>query len=166
MRVAVFGAGLSGLAAAGRLAAAGHEVCVLEKSRGLGGRMATRRTEGTVLDHGCPALRVPAGSALAALLARLPREERVELADGETAFRPGITWLAKRMADGLEVRTGVRLAEPDGRLDADALNPPGVRVGLSGDAFCGPDLSAVYDEGLAAADRVLALAPAGAGAPA
>lgn len=50
--VAVIGAGLSGLLAARKLAAAGLSVVVLEKSRGLGGRMATRRIGGAVCDHG------------------------------------------------------------------------------------------------------------------
>ncbi len=54
--VVVIGAGLSGLAAAQALVQTGYAVLVLEKSRGLGGRMATRRVNTTVLDHGCPLL--------------------------------------------------------------------------------------------------------------
>jgi len=42
---AVIGAGISGLAAAGRLREEGLQVVVLEKSRGVGGRAATRRVE-------------------------------------------------------------------------------------------------------------------------
>jgi predicted NAD/FAD-dependent oxidoreductase len=53
-RVVVLGAGLTGLVAAGRLEAAGHEVTVLEKSRGAGGRMATRRRDALQFDHGAP----------------------------------------------------------------------------------------------------------------
>lgn len=41
--VAVIGAGLSGITCARQLAATGQRVCILDKSRGLGGRMATRR---------------------------------------------------------------------------------------------------------------------------
>ncbi|MFM8721078.1 MAG: FAD-dependent oxidoreductase, partial [Chthoniobacterales bacterium] len=48
----VIGAGLAGLAAAGRLRKAGQDVLVLEKSRGLGGRAATRRWDGLPVDHG------------------------------------------------------------------------------------------------------------------
>jgi renalase len=51
--VIIIGAGLSGLVAARQLAAAGLRVVVVEKSRGLGGRLATRRVEGTIVDHGC-----------------------------------------------------------------------------------------------------------------
>ncbi|MGB3299794.1 MAG: FAD-dependent oxidoreductase [Phormidesmis sp.] len=43
--VAIIGAGLSGLTCARQLTAAGYQVCILDKSRGLGGRMATRRVE-------------------------------------------------------------------------------------------------------------------------
>lgn len=50
--VIVIGAGLAGLAAARGLKAAGRAVTVLEKSRGLGGRAATRRWDGLPVDHG------------------------------------------------------------------------------------------------------------------
>jgi renalase len=51
--VAVIGAGLSGVTAGRALHAAGWPVQVFEKSRGPGGRMATRRTErAETFDHG------------------------------------------------------------------------------------------------------------------
>jgi hypothetical protein len=50
--VAVIGAGLSGLTCAQQLRAAGYRVCILDKSRGLGGRMATRRVNDCPVDHG------------------------------------------------------------------------------------------------------------------
>ncbi len=109
MRVAVVGAGLAGLAAARELRADGHEVVVLEKSRGLGGRLATRRAEGTVLDHGSPVLAAPAGTALRGLADALHADDRVDLDDG-IAFATGATRLPKLMAGGLDVRLGVRLA--------------------------------------------------------
>ncbi len=49
--IAVIGAGLAGLVVARGLSAA-HEVTVLEKSRGVGGRMATRRAGPFEFDHG------------------------------------------------------------------------------------------------------------------
>ena len=52
-RVAVIGAGMSGLMCARTLMDHGIDITVFEKSRGFGGRMATRRTaEGLRFDHG------------------------------------------------------------------------------------------------------------------
>ncbi len=50
--IAVIGAGLAGLTCAQKLQQAGHSVIVVEKSRGLGGRLATRRLAKTHADHG------------------------------------------------------------------------------------------------------------------
>ncbi|MBE9158270.1 FAD-dependent oxidoreductase [Nodosilinea sp. LEGE 06152] len=55
--VVVIGAGLSGLTAARALHQAGYRVVVVDKSRGLGGRLATRRIGNTAIDHGCRYLR-------------------------------------------------------------------------------------------------------------
>ncbi|HBQ59984.1 MAG TPA: hypothetical protein DD671_10265 [Balneolaceae bacterium] len=57
MKIAVIGAGISGLAAGRELANAGHEVVVFEKSGGYGGRLATRyagKNNAEKLDHGVP----------------------------------------------------------------------------------------------------------------
>jgi len=50
--IAVIGAGMAGIACARTLVQAGHRVTVFEKSRGAGGRMATRRSEFGGFDHG------------------------------------------------------------------------------------------------------------------
>ena len=51
--IAIIGAGMSGMICARNLKDAGYEPIVFEKSRGVGGRMATRRTsEGLQFDHG------------------------------------------------------------------------------------------------------------------
>ena len=43
-KIAVIGAGMAGLSAAGALAQAGHEIVLFDKSRGSGGRMSSKRT--------------------------------------------------------------------------------------------------------------------------
>lgn len=50
--VAIIGAGIAGLSCASALQQAGIRVRVFEKSRGVGGRMSTRRSEGWECDHG------------------------------------------------------------------------------------------------------------------
>ncbi len=51
-KTTIVGAGIAGLAAARQLQSAGHEVQVIDKGCGVGGRMATRRIKGARLDHG------------------------------------------------------------------------------------------------------------------
>ena len=56
MRIAIIGAGLSGLACADHLVLAGHAVSLFDKARGPGGRMSTRRIDSAAgqvsFDHG------------------------------------------------------------------------------------------------------------------
>ncbi|MEL6197822.1 MAG: FAD-dependent oxidoreductase [Pseudomonadota bacterium] len=52
--IGIVGAGVAGLACASALVQAGRRVRVFEKSRGLGGRLATRRSEAGSFDHGAP----------------------------------------------------------------------------------------------------------------
>ena len=50
--VLIIGAGLAGLSAANELQLAGYRVLVVDKGRGLGGRLAGRRIGGaTFIDH-------------------------------------------------------------------------------------------------------------------
>ncbi|MEM7097904.1 MAG: NAD(P)-binding protein [Pseudomonadota bacterium] len=51
-RVGIIGAGIAGAWLANQLNQSGHDVVVFEKSRGLGGRMATRRLDDIAFDHG------------------------------------------------------------------------------------------------------------------
>ena len=115
MRIAVIGAGITGLVAARELVNAGHDVVVLEKSRGLGGRMAARRAEGgVVVDHGLPVLDVPRDGVLARYIVDLAADDLVEVdAPGEPvpgramdgvprlAWPSGMTRLPKALAEAL-----------------------------------------------------------------
>lgn len=51
-KILIIGAGMSGLTAARELHSNGHQVTVVDKGRGVGGRMATRRFAGGKFDHG------------------------------------------------------------------------------------------------------------------
>ena len=51
LHIAVVGGGMAGVACARTLLQAGHQVTLIEKSRGFGGRMATRRTASSGFDH-------------------------------------------------------------------------------------------------------------------
>lgn len=114
MKVTVVGAGLSGLIAARELASQGHSVVVIDKGRGVGGRLATRRIGDAVFDHGAQFFTV-----------RDPRFQSIVdgwLADGvvrvwchgfgaeQDGFpryvgSSGMTSIAKHLATGLDVRT-------------------------------------------------------------
>lgn len=50
--VVVIGAGLSGLAAARRIAVSGQSVCVIEANDDIGGRVRSDYVDGLILDHG------------------------------------------------------------------------------------------------------------------
>lgn len=52
--IVIIGAGMAGLVAARELQRAGRRVRVLDKGRGVGGRLATRRVGDATFDHGVP----------------------------------------------------------------------------------------------------------------
>ncbi len=97
-RIAVIGAGIAGIACARTLVQAGHRVTVFEKSRGAGGRMATRESEFGGFDHGTQYFTV--------------RDARFEKA---LATAPGLVrpWSANT----------VRILDELGRVVASALPP-------------------------------------------
>ena len=153
MRIVVVGAGLAGLTAARSLNDV-HEVVVVDKARGVGGRMATRRIGDATLDHGAQFFTthtedfaaVVAGWQTAGLArpwfrGRLGPQGIVD-ADGHTRFRgaESMNAVAKHLAVGLDVRpstAATAISHADGNdgwtitigeqtLNADALvlTPP------------------------------------------
>lgn len=103
----VVGAGISGLLVARELAARGQEVVVLEKSRGVGGRLATKRVGAAVFDQGAQYFTVRDGVFAAwveAWRARGVAGAWPDAPEGRFIGRPGMTGIAKALADGLDVR--------------------------------------------------------------
>jgi predicted NAD/FAD-dependent oxidoreductase len=116
--VVVVGAGICGLLAAKTLTASGCRVIVLDKGRGVGGRLATRRIDEAVFDHGAQyfTARDPAFLAVVEdwLAKKIVRPWATGFAlsdgtfkeDGEQRFCgvSGMTSIAKHLAVGLDVR--------------------------------------------------------------
>lgn len=81
MKLAIIGAGVSGLAAAYHLHQQAPFLAVecYEKSRGVGGRSATRRKEGVIFDHGAQFFRTQNTSQLDFFRNELPAEFLVDI---------------------------------------------------------------------------------------
>ena len=147
----VVGAGIAGLMAAARVGGHGRRVLVLDKSRGVGGRMATRRLGGAVCDHGAQffTTRTP---GFHSVLEHAIRDDAVvewcrgfsrdgsigaggpAVGDGHPRYRGvrGMTdlpkWLAARLAtpgSDVELRTAAKAT-------AVAVGADGVRVTIEG----------------------------------
>ncbi|KAA8981332.1 FAD-dependent oxidoreductase [Halospina sp. K52047b] len=125
--IAIIGAGIAGLTAALRASEAGLAPLVFEKSRGPGGRLASKRTQdGTSVDMGAQFFTVR-NPRFRALLADYAGEESFGLWDatlwhenreGEVAHFhqalrhvgvPRMTAITRALADGLPIQTGTRI---------------------------------------------------------
>ncbi|CAN5799356.1 FAD-dependent oxidoreductase [soil metagenome] len=122
----VVGAGVAGLSAAQALQASGADVLVLEKSRGLGGRSATRTLRGNRVDHGAQYFTVRDEAFRAQVEVWLTAGDlqvwsqgfHTFGADGLHALEPGhpryvfpdgMNTFGKLLAEGLEVRRETRV---------------------------------------------------------
>lgn len=128
MRALIVGAGLSGLALGRQLLQArpALEVSIVEKSRGVGGRMATRRSDHGRFDHGAQfyALKPPIADLHTLWTAAALTNPYFTMADSERfCAKNGMTALAKNLASELPaVQLETRLANlsetEDGRIVA------------------------------------------------
>ena len=122
--VVVIGAGMAGLTVAALRAAAGDRVTVVDKGRRHGGRMATRRIDGTAYDTGVASFAVRSPSLRAEVEAWVAAGRAIEV-DGEPGrFRgtPTMRALPTGLAEdcGADVRlatTVVGLEARDGRWE-------------------------------------------------
>jgi predicted NAD/FAD-dependent oxidoreductase len=134
--VVVIGAGIAGLSAARALRERGHSVRVLDKGRGVGGRMASRRIGNARFDHGAQFFTVRSPS-FAATVDRARRAGAVvewthgfqATPDGHVRWRgaEGMTSLCKWMAAdaGIEPELGCTVTDlRDHPADAYVLTPP------------------------------------------
>ena len=174
MKVALVGAGIAGLSAATALRGHGHDVVVFERARGPGGRAATRRVDGIDMPKAARGATLAFDHGAQYFTVRDPRfqtvvdgwlrdrivakwEGRIVSFDSEggeelttTTDRyvgiPGMSAIARAMADALEVRYEQRIESLDPLLrefdrvilavTADQAKPLVAQI---------PDLSATLD---------------------
>lgn len=135
-QIAIIGAGMAGLAAAADLRAAGHVCTVFDKSRGTGGRLATRRSGGLSFDHGA--------QYVTARGARFVQVVRDGLASGRMASwfedvyvgTPGMSATVKGLAEGVDTQLGVQVTRLERMKDGWVLHgAAGVYRSSDGRAF-------------------------------
>jgi phytoene desaturase len=111
-RVVVVGAGLGGLAAAARLAAAGHAVTVLEQAPQVGGKLGWFARDGHGFDTGPSLLTLPQVFEDLFAATGEPLSDVLDLQRLDPA-------VAYRFADGTTTAVPGRLADVPAHLDAD-----------------------------------------------
>ncbi|WP_435356024.1 NAD(P)/FAD-dependent oxidoreductase [Emticicia sp. SJ17W-69] len=108
MKTIIIGAGMAGLSAAKNLSQKGHEVIILDKGRGVGGRMSTRTIEQGKADHGAQYFSVKS-SEFQALINQLQAENittKWQLAQRENVRyigAKGMNTIPKKLAENLNI---------------------------------------------------------------
>jgi renalase len=107
----VIGAGLAGLAFARDMQARGATVRLLDKGRGVGGRTATRRWDDVRVDHGAQYFTARGARLWCHGFPKWEDGQIQEREPGHPRYAPplGMSELPKRLAAGLDVRTGAQV---------------------------------------------------------
>jgi len=133
--IAVVGGGISGLLLARTLRERGAHVVVLEKSRGLGGRLATKRVGAEVFDQGAQYFTAKT-ERFAALVEDWRRQGVASTWVGASAHRwigqPSMNALGKFLADGLDVKREAKVLSVrrvDHLWEVEIEQQPSLRVG-------------------------------------
>ena len=132
----VVGAGLAGLWIAHALEAQGTDYLAIDKGRTPGGRLATRRFEGGLFDHGLPVFEDgPLARRLATLGTTAGLLTEVDLPTGPGWYaREGLSSLGKHLAEGLRTEMSHRVGEA--RREGDSVVLPVAPEGRAeGDPF-------------------------------
>jgi renalase len=108
-QVLIIGAGMTGLAAAARLTAAGHQVQLLDKGRRHGGRLATRSVDDAVFDTGALAFPRPHDPDLATEVDTWLQRGHVVAHDGALRGSPTMRALPTALSAPFDVRLAVQV---------------------------------------------------------
>ena len=143
--IAIIGAGMAGITCATELQKLGKNVIILEKSRGVGGRLATRRLFETIADHGTCYLspKQPQFQALidglvnAKIVATWTNTVSILAPDGQLWQDPnlypryiapaGMSSIAKYLSTGLDIRLNQKAIGLESVAD-------GWRIAIEGDS--------------------------------
>lgn len=107
--IVIIGSGMAGLACARALAEAGLSPVVLDKGRGIGGRVATRRVGDLQFDHGAQFVNAK-GAGFAAALGGLPVAGwRDGTGRTHSVGVPGMSAIPRGLGEGLDIRQGVQV---------------------------------------------------------
>ena len=116
----VIGAGISGLMAAKVLSRKGLDVLVLDKGRGVGGRMSTRRSNAHRFDHGAQSV-ICSTEEFSTVARGWQREQVIHPCQypsgtdaAQSKFGPmcangGVNSIPKHLAADLRIKTGYRV---------------------------------------------------------
>lgn len=113
----IIGAGISGLTLASRLRQQNKNFIILEKSAGVGGRIATRRGDDCAYDHGAQFIKIkPNEKNPWQEFLKIQEKGKVWFSSSETdyiVFPKGLTQFAKILASPLEVRLNEKILHID-----------------------------------------------------